>query len=73
MRDLEGQKVASDLLPEVFHPAGTLPGGVEQCTTTLLHLVDEDGEHHQMGEDVQEIAMSMPKIMPEFVAMKLLC
>ena len=60
----------SDRFPEELQFIGILPGRVDQRATTLLHPVDEKGEHHQLGQDVRQAAIAMAKTVTELAAMR---
>ena len=43
-------EISTDQFPQPGLFAKPLPGGLEQGATHLLHLVDKEGQHHQLGK-----------------------
>ena len=63
------QSLPSPSLRQILRPAGRLPRRPEQGAAALLHLVDEEGKHHQGGQHVGQVLATVPEIMFQFVSL----
>lgn len=64
---------ASLLLPEVALAALRLQACLEDPVRQLLDLIQEEGEHHQEGEDDAQILLPVSEVVLEMVALVLQC
>ncbi len=63
------QHEAAELLPEAEQAPGLFACLSEQPAASLLDLIDEEGEHHQVGQNVRQVPVPVAEIGFEVVAL----
>ena len=70
-RRREPMEISTDQFPQPGLFAKPLPGGLEQGATHLLHLVDKEGQHHQLGKHRAQMLLAQAIIVAQIVALVL--
>ena len=67
----ELQKQAAQPFPQVFRAALLFPRRPEQRATALLHLINQEGEHRQLGEHRRQMLFAVAEVVFEAIALVL--
>ena len=65
------QKQAAQPFPQVFRAALLFPRRPEQRATALLHLINQEGEHRQLGEHRRQMLFAVAEVVFEAIALVL--